>query len=233
MKRDAARTEDLITSAFRLVDAVVEIYLGHVVKPFVRAHERFYSALNSVLRKVLDDHSRDIPDWFTANFITYFRTALVVPTLLLLALEYYFFASVLVLAVDFGDFLDGVVARFWVDEMKNRAAGPTGPAAKAVTIATAKDRKPNISPANSDDESFGRWTQCRSSACTFRPVCLVVAVTELLHATSIQTVLCSHTCVFAVRRWNRGCDYWVTARGTIVGPQPTSTHIRQLFGRRV
>jgi CDP-alcohol phosphatidyltransferase len=140
--------EDLATSIFRVIDPVVEVYLGSVVKPFVKIHEKFYSSLNTVLRKVLDDNAGRIPPWFTANFITYFRTALVVPTLLLLAWDYNVIASIIVLLVDFGDFLDGVVARFWVDENT-----------KALAKENTKDSKdkPKVSPANSDDESFGKF----------------------------------------------------------------------------
>jgi len=135
---------DLVSTVFDLIDGVVEIYLGSVVKPFVKFHEKFYSALNLVLRKVLDDNKNVIPTWFTANFITYFRTIIVVPTILLLAWEYNIYAAILCIAVDFGDFLDGVVARFWVDVKKEQEAEAKG-----------KDkvgRSP--SPENSDDESF-------------------------------------------------------------------------------
>lgn len=134
------------SSVFQLVDAVVELYLGSVVQPFVKVHEKFYAGLNVVLRKALDDNAQSIPPWFTANFITYFRTALVLPTLLLLAWECNVASSVVVLVVDFGDFLDGVVARFWVDEKKK---GP--PASEA----SSKKKDGKVSPTNSDDESFG------------------------------------------------------------------------------
>jgi hypothetical protein len=136
------------SSVFQLVDAIVELYLGSVVQPFVKVHEKFYAALNVVLRKALDDNARSIPPWFTANFITYLRTALVLPTLLLLAWECNVATSIVVLAVDFGDFLDGVVARFWVDEKKK---GP--PASEAA--ASSKKKGGEASPTNSDDESFG------------------------------------------------------------------------------
>ena len=43
-----------------------------------------------------------------------------IPTLLLLAMDYTFLPSLIVIAVDFGDFLDGVVARFWVDVRKDK-----------------------------------------------------------------------------------------------------------------
>jgi hypothetical protein len=130
--------KDLITVVFSAIDNVIELYLGSFIKPFLRWHEVFYAGLNKVLRKGLDDNATKIPSWFTANFITYFRTALVVPTLLFLAWEYWIVSAFLVLLVDFGDFLDGVVARFWVDR---------------VDAGESKKERPS-SPASSDNE-FG------------------------------------------------------------------------------
>lgn len=135
---------DILSTVFELIDAVVEIYLGSVVKPFVKFHESFYSALNVVLRKLLDENA--IPEWFTANFVTYFRTILVIPTVLLLAWEYWVMAAVICIIVDLGDFLDGVVARYWVDMRKKRA-----------TEGESKDKHRSTSPTNSDDDSFGTF----------------------------------------------------------------------------
>jgi hypothetical protein len=91
--------QDLLwTSAFHLIDTFVELYLSSVIKPFVSLHEVFYSGLNNVLRKCLDDNQSRIPAWFTANFITYFRTALVLPTAGLAS------SSVASLDCDFGGF---------------------------------------------------------------------------------------------------------------------------------
>jgi hypothetical protein len=111
---------EIAIKLFALVDSIVELYLGTIIKPFLSLHERFYSALNQTLRKLLDDNQSKIADWFTANFITYARTVLVVPTLLLLAWGHTLLPSILVVLVDFGDFLDGVVARYWIDVKKER-----------------------------------------------------------------------------------------------------------------
>ncbi|KAL3924173.1 MAG: hypothetical protein SGILL_001207 [Bacillariaceae sp.] len=137
--------EDLFYKLLALIDSVVELYLAKAIKPFLQFHEKFYNALNKTLRKVLDDHKAKIPEWFTANFITYIRTVVVIPTLLLLAWGYTLLPSLLVILVDFGDFLDGVVARFWVDAKKERDE-----------LLAAKDKKasPSPSPTHSDDESF-------------------------------------------------------------------------------
>ncbi|KAL3903800.1 MAG: hypothetical protein SGILL_010309 [Bacillariaceae sp.] len=134
--------EDLILKLLALVDSIVELYLAKAIKPFLTFHETFYNALNKTLRKLLDDHKAKIPDWFTANFITYLRTVLVVPTLLLLAWGYTVLPCLIVILVDFGDFLDGVVARFWVDVKKERE----------IELLSKKSDTP--SPSQSDDESF-------------------------------------------------------------------------------
>eukprot|EP00537_Pseudo-nitzschia_pungens_P004125 CAMPEP_0172374080 /NCGR_PEP_ID=MMETSP1060-20121228/54357_1 /TAXON_ID=37318 /ORGANISM="Pseudo-nitzschia pungens, Strain cf. cingulata" /LENGTH=414 /DNA_ID=CAMNT_0013100617 /DNA_START=376 /DNA_END=1620 /DNA_ORIENTATION=+ len=133
--------EETIHNLFALIDSVVELYLGSIVKPFLKLHETFYAALNKILRKLLDDHRSEIPEWFTANWITYARTVLVVPTLLFLSWGYVVLPSLLVIFVDFGDFLDGVVARFWVDIRK-----------EIEKKLSEKEKAP--SPTNSDDESY-------------------------------------------------------------------------------
>ena len=94
-----------------------------VIKPAITMHTIFYSWLNTTIRNFLDLSSDYIPEWFTANFITYFRTVLVIPCLLLLAQGYQIIPSLIVIFVDFGDFLDGVVARYWVDVQKSRGDG--------------------------------------------------------------------------------------------------------------
>jgi hypothetical protein len=99
--------------------------------------------MNKALRAVLDANKPKIGDWFTANFITYLRTFFVIPTLLLMAWGQTLLPSLIVIAVDFGDFLDGVVARFWVDVKKEREEALTS------------ENKTSSSPTNSDDESFG------------------------------------------------------------------------------
>ena len=135
--------EDTILKLFALIDSIVELYLKTVIKPLLTFHEKFYSGLNKALRKVLDDNRAKIPDWFTANWITYARTVLVVPTILVLSWGYTLLPSFLVIFVDFGDFLDGVVARFWVD-VKKEIAEKLSQSEKSPT------------PSNSDDESYGK-----------------------------------------------------------------------------
>ena len=111
---------DPIAIASEIIDSFVQIYLLKIVVPFLNQHEKFYSKLNTVLRDIIDKSKP--PEWFTANFITYGRTVLVFPCLLFLAWGKIFEASLIVILVDFGDFLDGVVARYWVDERKKKPA---------------------------------------------------------------------------------------------------------------
>lgn len=101
----------------------------------------------------MDDNKAKIPDWFTANFITYARTVLVFPCLIFMSWGWYLVPSLIVILVDFGDFLDGVAARYWVDVLQQRQEA----------LDKKQDRKATqaISPASSDT-SFGEW--CFSDA---------------------------------------------------------------------
>jgi CDP-alcohol phosphatidyltransferase len=160
--------QDLLwTSAFHLIDTFVELYLSSVIKPFVSLHEVFYSGLNNVLRKCLDDNQSRIPAWFTANFITYFRTALVLPTLILLAWHHQVLPALIVILVDFGDFLDGVVARYWADVRKKNEQ-PKKTTMTTLESSSKKDNKKETakktttaagrsSPTDSDEDSFGAY----------------------------------------------------------------------------
>ncbi|GAX09915.1 hypothetical protein FisN_11Lh100 [Fistulifera solaris] len=134
--------KEVFSPLLDFVDVLVELYLGSFIRPFVAIHEKFYGAINQVLRQILDDHV--IPVWCTANFITYARTILVVPTLLLLAWGHTLVPSLLVVLVDLGDFLDGVVARFWNDKAKEKESSSTDD----------KVEKRASSPTNSDKDSF-------------------------------------------------------------------------------
>jgi hypothetical protein len=101
-----------------LVDVFVELFLSHVISPFLVFHERFDHAVNCTLRQVIDSHP--IPTWVTANFISYARTSLVIPTLILLAWKHTLLPAILVIAVNCGDVLDGVVTRHWLDAMQKK-----------------------------------------------------------------------------------------------------------------
>jgi CDP-alcohol phosphatidyltransferase len=141
---------DLLTRAFHLVDSIVELYLSTVIQPFLKFHEIFYNQLNVILRKLMDDNKAKIPDWCTANFITYARTVLVIPCLIFLSWNWYLLPCLIVLLVDFGDFLDGVAARFWIDVQKERQE----------VLDKKDDRKSSSrpkSPVASSESSFGTY----------------------------------------------------------------------------
>lgn len=109
-------------SIIDIVNIVVEFYLTKVIRPALVLHDNFYDRLNIGIRASLDGCSDFIPKWFTANFITYARTVLLIPCLTLLAQGYHVLPSAIVVLVNFGDYLDGVVARFWVDIKKEKDA---------------------------------------------------------------------------------------------------------------
>jgi hypothetical protein len=141
--------QNVLAKVFDLIDIFVEAYLGSAVKPFLTYHDKFYDLLNKTLRSVLNTNRSKIADWFTANFITYFRTFLAIPCLLLLAWGHNLLPSIIVIFVEFGGVLEGVVAHFWVDVKKELET-------TAMTSAS-NDETSSPSPANSDDESFGTW----------------------------------------------------------------------------
>ena len=118
-----------------LNSAIVELYLQFIIKPFLEFHDIFYASLNKFFRSRLDN-AKKVPTWFTANFITYARTILIIPTLIMLSWRWWLAVSITIVMVDFGDFLDGVVARYWIDKKKE-----------------AKKKKDDAS-ASSDDDSF-------------------------------------------------------------------------------
>ena len=102
------------------VKQAIELYLKVAVKPFLSQHEKFYKQLNETLTKVLDKNEKLVPRWFTANAVTYGRTVLLLPCLYLWARDHAVAPAVLTLLNDFGDFFDGVLARWWA---KRKAAG--------------------------------------------------------------------------------------------------------------
>lgn len=170
--------KELLTTVLDLIDAVVELYLKSFIKPFLTLHETFYTGLNQVLDKLLQDNAQHIPLWLhtgTANnfSITYARTMSVVPTLLLLARGHALIPALLVVLVYFGDFLNGAVARYWcragVNNEHVRTTVATATAgAKAVTALESKDKRVRAaSPTNSDQDSFGMYrSYCKCATCS-------------------------------------------------------------------
>jgi len=107
------KKSSVLSLLFDCINSSIELYLQHFISPFLTYHAKFYSSLNFFLRSLLDEFG--LPVWCTANFITYARTWLILPCLILLAKGYNLTSFAIVVFVDFNDFLDGVVARYWVD----------------------------------------------------------------------------------------------------------------------
>lgn len=107
------KKSSILSLIFDCINSSIELYLEHLISPFLTYHAKFYSSLNFFLRSLLDEFG--IPVWCTANFITYCRTWLILPCLILLAKGYNVIPFAIVVFVDFNDFLDGVVARYWMD----------------------------------------------------------------------------------------------------------------------
>ncbi|GMH98165.1 hypothetical protein TrST_g6761 [Triparma strigata] len=101
-----------------------------MIPPILSVHTKFYNQLNTLLMNWLK--SSPPPAYFTANFVTYGRTLLLYPALFFwwcaaanTSNHSQFFSLIvacIVILVDFGDFLDGVLARYWVAE-KKKAGG--------------------------------------------------------------------------------------------------------------
>ncbi len=89
----------------------LDLVLPLIVTPLIEHHEAFYGWLNVSINNVLE--KRGLPRWCSANFVTFARTALIVPTLYLWGYNWSLVPALLVLLNDFLDFLDGVIARYW------------------------------------------------------------------------------------------------------------------------
>jgi hypothetical protein len=147
----------LLTKTLDLLDRATELCLGFVFQPHVVKHydDAFSGIVDPALRSILNDHKSQIPPWFTANNITYTRTILVLPWLLLVACGHSILPCILVILVDFGDVLDGIVARFWMDFKLGQDDEEKDDAME--TSSKDNDSTPSCppSPSHSDDDSFG------------------------------------------------------------------------------
>jgi len=178
-----------------------------VINPVVVLHDVFYSWLNTALRGVLDAFSDYIPEWFTANFITYSRTLLVIPCLFLLIEGYEVLPSIIVLSVDFGDFLDGVVARYWVDYRKAKGEGED----KCITHETQfdKSKTPKFLSSWSLDHRERTYGGFIDAICdkVFVAPCWIILLstvessgfTKLFHFFTLMSLICTETASAFVR----------------------------------
>lgn len=105
--RRLASEPDLAESMGRTMEPFLEL----VIQPLLTYHAQFYGAVGTALTSTFDSYP--LPAAVTANAVTYGRTLLVFPTLLLLARGHSLLPALMVLLNDFLDFADGVVARWW------------------------------------------------------------------------------------------------------------------------
>lgn len=75
----------------------------------VNLHIKFYNEINLMIEPILERYSDG--QYMTPNYVTYFRTLLVIPAIILIYYEQYIIGSLLIVLNDFLDFFDGVVAR--------------------------------------------------------------------------------------------------------------------------
>lgn len=116
----------------RTSHAVIAFFLGSTVLPFLPmqfildavlpVHDVWYTWLNRTMHQVLERHPP--PRFLTANFVTYARTLLIVPCLHLWSQGWALVPALLVLLVDMGDLLDGVLARWWAQRNGPAKAAP-------------------------------------------------------------------------------------------------------------
>lgn len=156
-----------------VLDAAAALY----IPPILRVHEHVYGSLNVILKRQLDvlgDKQR-VPAWFTADFITWGRTMLLLPTLALLGSGYEVWPALLVLLVDFGDFLDGVVARWWI----SRRAGAGAPApvgsVERLTLVQRRETVPSAKTMRLTSQ-WGQWFDAEMDKAFLLPVWLVLLV---------------------------------------------------------
>ena len=101
---------------------VFEAYLSLVIGPALHFHDAVYGLINRGFRGALERWG--LPRVVTANFVTYARTLLLIPTIACLGFGMEVFPAFLVILADLGDFFDGVVARYWAFRASKPLAMP-------------------------------------------------------------------------------------------------------------
>ena len=134
----------LLQSVIELLDVLVELYLGFFVKQLLRLDHDVRSKLNEILRRVLDDKKKNIPQWLTADFIAYARALMVIPTILLLVWDQLVLSALLVILVDLAGLLNCVVARFWVDAKRDLAEDAVREDDRPISKALASSENENM-----------------------------------------------------------------------------------------
>ena len=62
---------------------MLEVIITFLVPLLLKPHERVYGWINDTFSNLLE--RKGIPTWLTANFISYCRTTLILPTIILLS----------------------------------------------------------------------------------------------------------------------------------------------------
>ena len=93
---------------------MLDVIITFLVPLLLQPHEKLYKYLNITLTSILEQ--RSLPHWMTANLISYSRTTLILPTLVLLSKEFCLVPALFVLANNFLDIFDGIVARYWLQK---------------------------------------------------------------------------------------------------------------------
>jgi hypothetical protein len=95
----------------KVLSMIVSLLVPILLKP----HLQCYGWINVTVTTIINN--RGLPKWLTANLISYSRTTLIVPTLLLLARNYHLLPVLFVILNDFLDLFDGIVARYWLKKL--------------------------------------------------------------------------------------------------------------------
>lgn len=150
-----ADAETLIHSVIDLLDVLVDLYLGTLVRPFLRFHDDFHANINKMLRRVLDDNRDKMPHWLTSNASANVRLLLVFPTILFLAWGNVVFPMLFVFTAHFMGLLDSVLSKFWADAKRDLPEE-----------AIREDDRPTGNPGthtdddNMDTYEFGELVSC-------------------------------------------------------------------------
>jgi phosphatidylglycerophosphate synthase len=91
---------------------MLEVIITFLVPLLLKPHERVYGWINDTFSNLLE--RKGIPTWLTANFISYCRTTLILPTIILLSNNLCIIPALLTIANMFFDIIDGIVARYWL-----------------------------------------------------------------------------------------------------------------------
>ena len=94
---------------------MLELICNILLSVFLKPYDKIYGTLNTQLTQSFQ--TKGLPKYITANLITYVRTTLIIPTILLLSRNYVVVPILLLLTNDILDSVDGIVARYWLQKL--------------------------------------------------------------------------------------------------------------------